>query len=244
MSAALDGRVTRAMLLRSLLVQGSFNYRTMIGTGMAYVLVPALRRIYPAAEADAAAARHSELFNSHPYLAPLAAGAVARAEADGVPAETIGRFKSALRGSLGTVGDRLVWLVWRPACALLGLSLLLSGAPWWLGVAVFLAAHNTLHLWLRVWGLRVGLREGLGVARALRDAPLHLMGERAAAVGALLAGYAAVRMVTGTTRAPLELGAGALVVAAGVALGGRTRLAATAGLAAAALAAVVLGRIT
>jgi mannose PTS system EIID component len=209
---------------------------------MAYVLVPALRRIYPPAEADAAAARHTELFNSHPYLTPLAAGAVARAEADGVPAETIGRFKSALRGSLGTVGDRLVWLVWRPACALLGLSLVLSGAPWWVGVAVFLAAHNALHLWLRVWGLRVGLRDGLGVARALRDAPLHLLGERAASAGALLAGYAAVRMVGSTVRSPGEFAAGALVVAAGVALGARARLAATLGLIAALLAAVVLAR--
>jgi mannose/fructose/N-acetylgalactosamine-specific phosphotransferase system component IID len=244
MSVPLDAPVRRAMLLRSLLVQGSFNYRTLIGTGMAYVLAPALRKIHGPEGADAAGMRHAELFNSHPYLTGLAAGAVARAESDGVPAETIVRFKSALRGSLGTVGDRLVWLVWRPAAALLAVALLLSGVPWWLSIGAFLVTHNALHLWLRVWGLRVGLREGIGVARALREAPLQQLGERASTVGAVLAGFAAVRMVGSTANDPLEYAIGALAIGAGVLLSARTRPAATIGLAVALVAAVILARNT
>jgi mannose PTS system EIID component len=109
-------------------------------------------------------------------------------------------------------------------------------------VGAFLATHNALHLWLRVWGMDVGLREGLGVARALRDAPLQLLGERAASVGALLAGFAAVRMVASAGHGPLELGAGAVAVVAGALLGGRTRPVVSAGLAAAFLAALALAR--
>jgi mannose/fructose/N-acetylgalactosamine-specific phosphotransferase system component IID len=244
MGAALDGAVRRAMLWRSLLVQGSFNYRTLIGTGMAFVLAPALRRIHGRDGADAVAARHAEVFNSHPYLAGLAAGAVARAEADGVPPETVGRFKNALRGSLGTVGDRLVWLVWRPACALLGLSLMLSGLPWWVGVIAFLASYNALHLWLRAWGLRAGLEQGMGVARILREAPLQQLGDRAAALGALLAGFAAVRMVGSAAAGPPGWALGVLAVAGGAYLSGRTRRVATLALLLSLLAALVLARFT
>ncbi|HEX2202720.1 MAG TPA: PTS system mannose/fructose/sorbose family transporter subunit IID, partial [Longimicrobium sp.] len=173
------------MLLRSFAVQGSWNYQTLIGTGLAFVLSPALRRIHagdPAA-LRAAMARHLELFNSHPYLAGVAAGALARLEADGTPPEMVARFKTALRGSLGSLGDRLVWLFWRPAAVLLGLSLVLAGLAWWVGVLAFLAVYNALHLWLRAWGLRVGLREGLNVARALREAPFGALGDAAARAG-------------------------------------------------------------
>ena len=171
--SALPRPVRRAMLLRSLAVQGSWNYQTLIGTGLAFVLAPALRHVYAddPAKLREALARHAALFNAHPYLAALAAGALARLEADGVPPETIDRFKSAVRGSLGSMGDRLVWLMWRPACALLMVALLLAGAGWWIAVLAFLAAYNALHLWMRIWGLDAGWRDGLQVGRALREAP-------------------------------------------------------------------------
>ena len=62
--------VIARVLIRSLSVQGSWNYRTLIGSGFAYALLPALRFIYRdrPAELQAAVRRHTELFNSHPYL--------------------------------------------------------------------------------------------------------------------------------------------------------------------------------
>ncbi|HYJ80523.1 MAG TPA: PTS system mannose/fructose/sorbose family transporter subunit IID [Longimicrobiaceae bacterium] len=223
----------RSMLLRSFAVQGAWNYRSFIGTGMAFVLAPALRRVHagdPAA-LGAALSRHAELFNSHPYLATVAAGAVARLEDDGTPAETVVRFKNALRGSLGALGDRLVWLVWRPASVLLGVSLVLAGAAWWVALLAFLAVYNALHLWMRVWGLRVGLREGLGVARALREAPFPALGEAGARAGAVLAGLATVLAVGRTAgSAPEWWGVGAAAAALGIALGRRVRPTAAVGL--------------
>jgi PTS system mannose-specific IID component len=222
---ALTRGVRRALLLRSFAVQGSWNYQTLIGTGFAFVLLPVLRRVYRGDEDAlyAAVARHAELFNSHPYLATVAAGAVARLEDEGAPPETVRRFKTALRGSLGSIGDRLVWQAWRPACALLAITLILLGAPWWAAVAAFLLVYNALHLWLRVWGLHVGLRDGLAVGRALRDAPFQRLGERASDAGAFLAGMAGVLAVGDASRGPAEYALGAAALAAGLWLGLRIR---------------------
>ncbi|HEU0014072.1 MAG TPA: PTS system mannose/fructose/sorbose family transporter subunit IID [Longimicrobium sp.] len=218
--------VRRAMLLRSFAVQGSWNYRTLIGTGLAFVLAPALRHLYAGdrERLRAAVARHAELFNAHPYLATVAAGAIARLEADGTPAELVARFKNAVRGSLGSIGDRLVWLNWRPACALLMVALLLAGLPWWSAVLAFLIAYNALHLWLRAWGLDTGLREGLQVARALREAPFERLGERAADAGAVLSGFAAVLAVAwGGESGPAYLALAGAALAGGILLGPRIR---------------------
>jgi mannose PTS system EIID component len=220
--------VRRAMLLRSFAVQGSWNYGTLLGTGLAFVLLPALRHLYGADPAGLreSVGRHARLFNAHPYLASLAAGAIARLESEGATPETIERFKSAVRGSLGSLGDRLVWLIWRPACALLMVTLVLLGAPWWLAVLVFLAAYNGLHLWLRVRGLEIGLREGREVGRALRELPFERIAERAGEAGALLAGCAAVLALGwagGGPDRPGVLAAGAVAIVAGVLLGPRIR---------------------
>lgn len=242
----LPRRVQAEILARSFLVQGSWNYQTLIGTGFAFLLLPALRHIHRGDETALreSVGRHTELFNSHPYLAGIAAGAVARLEADRVDPRTVGRFKSALRGSLGSVGDQLVWLAWRPATALVGMLLLLLGLPWWVAVTVFLAGYNALHLWLRAWGVRVGAREGLNVGAALRAAPLLDWPRRITAAAAVLAGAVAV-LFAGLPgdRELITPGAVAVGVAAGLWLGRRARRVAWILLTAVWLVAVVAGAV-
>jgi mannose PTS system EIID component len=223
--SSLPPRLRRALLLRSFLAQGSWNYETLIGTGFAFVLLPVLRHVYRS-DPDAfraAVLRHMEVFNSHPYLTPLAAGAIARLELEGTAPEVITRFKDALRSSLGALGDQLVWLSWRPAAALLAIALLLFGLPWWLAVGAFLVSYNLVHLWLRIWGLRRGLEEGLGVGRVIREAPLASWGRRAVNLGAFLAGVCSVLAIARAGDAVLEISVAALLVAAGLWLGLRLR---------------------
>ena len=232
------------MLLRSFTVQGSWNYHTLIGTGLAFVLAPALREVY-AGDSEGlrrALGRHTELFNAHPYLAGVAAGAVARLEAEGAPPDTVARFKAAVRGSLGTLGDRLVWLMWRPMAVLLGLALVLAGAAWWVGALAFLLVFNGLHLWLRVWGLRAGLRDGLQIGATLRAAPFQALGGRAAQAGSALAGFATALAVAQPGSRPWEWAAGAAVAFAGIALGPRVRPVAAAAILLALVAGLVLAR--
>ena len=179
-----------AMYLRSLAIQGSWNYRTLIGTGFAFAMVPVLRAIYNG-RPDAlgqAIERHRQLFNSHPYLVGVALGAVARLEAEGEEPRTIERFKSAVRGSLGGLGDRLIWAGWRPVWTITAILLVSLGLPWWVAVATFLVGYNIGHLGLRGWGFHIGYYHGREVASELRRAHVANVQDRLADAGALLLG--------------------------------------------------------
>lgn len=215
------GAPPRGLVLRSLLVQASWNTRTQIGAGFAWALLPFLRRTRGSdPEAlERAVARHAAPFNAHPYLTPLALSAVARLEAEGASPETIDRFKTALRGPLGALGDRLVWARWLPCTLLFACAAALAGAPWWAVAGGFLLVYNGGHLALRLWGARVGWQAGRDVGARLREADLGRWSERlgvptAGACGAL--GGAILGMALGGA---VTLWLPALAVAAMFALG-------------------------
>ena len=237
-------RAVRAhILLRSFAVQGSWNYETLIGAGFAYALLPALRRLYgvDGERLDQAVTQHAELFNSHPYFATVAIGAVARLEAEKAEPAVIERFKLALRGSLGSMGDRLIWTTWRPMALLIGLVLFLAGVAWWIAVAAFLVVYNALHLAVRIVGFRMGLATGLDVGRVLREAPLQPVIARASQVACILVGVA-VALAAAPAAHNLEgLVATAVAIILGLTLGLRTRRAMIVVLATVAVVALALG---
>jgi mannose PTS system EIID component len=176
---------------RTLAIQGSWNYETLIGNGIGFCVEPALRKLPGGVHGTAfkaAMARQSAYFNAHPYLASVAVGALARVELSGVPPNHIERFRTALTGPLGSVGDRLVWAGWLPFCSLVALSCFgLRMSPMYV-LLTFLVLYNAGHLALRVWGLHVGWTRGLGVASALanpvlRQGPAHLARAAAATAG-------------------------------------------------------------
>lgn len=160
--------------LRTLLIQGSWNYRTMLGSGFAFALLPALRQLSAGDEQELRAAvdRHLEHFNAHPYLSAVALGAVLRLEAEGAEPETVRKLKMALRGPLGSLGDALVWATVLPGAALAALTLLWLGVRPWIAVSAFLLVYNAVHLGLRVWGFRAGFAAGREVGRVLAAADL------------------------------------------------------------------------
>lgn len=193
-----------AMLLRTLAIQGSWNYEILVGNGIGFCVEPALRQLPGGVDGPAyrqALARQCAYFNAHPYLAALAVGALARAELDGVEPARITRFRTALCGPLGSVGDRLVWAAWLPACSLI--ALLFFGLGWSaFGVtAGFLTLYKIGHLGLRAWGLRAGWRHGLRVASALGHPVLQhgprYIGRVAAVLGGLALPMAVHRAIGG-----------------------------------------------
>jgi PTS system mannose-specific IID component len=176
--------------LRSFAIQGSWNYRTMLGGGFAFAMLPVLRRLYrddPGAFAEALH-RHAEHFNAHPYLADLALGAACRMEEDGVDPEEIRRFKLAVRGPLGGLGDSVVWMGWRPAIVLAAVALAMAGASPAVTVVFFLVAYNVGHLCLRGWGFGVGLAQGSEIGGALRHLALPRQADRLEAAAIFLLG--------------------------------------------------------
>ena len=177
---------------RHFLVQGSWNYRSLLGSGFAFCMIPILRGRGLSGDAlDKAVRSHMGTFNAHPYLAGVALGAIARMEGGGTDPETIERFKRAMQGALGGLGDLLIWGAWRPATMLLALVLAWAGTPPWVPVCVFLLAYNGGHLVLRWWGYSQGLQYGRDVGVRLRRAELSRVAERAFSGGALLLGILA-----------------------------------------------------
>jgi mannose PTS system EIID component len=242
----LPRRLVWNVFLRSFAIQGSWNYRTLQGSGFAYALMPVLRYVY-AADDDAlqqAVSRHSALFNAHPYLAGIALGAVARMEADGEDPTMIERFKAALRGSLGTLGDRIIWAGWRPACVLLGLVVLLVTRSPALAVITFLVIYNAGHLSLRWWSLSIGLQHGRQVGDRLRRTPFSRWHDVIAPAAAFLLGMAlpliAVGGLTDSRLPALWIVLPAAAALAGWRLAGAARLPAIVILAIAAIAGLLL----
>ena len=215
-SVSLPLRVRLAMFFRLLSVQGSWNYETLMGTGIGFVMEPALRCLpggKEGAQYRAALARESRYFNAHPYLAGVAVGALTRAELDGVDPVRIERFRTALAGPLGSVGDRLVWASWLPFCSLVALCVYGAGGSPLEVVGTFLLLYNAGHFSLRAWGLHIGLSRGLNVASALGTPILRRGPQYIGSAAALIAGLAlplALQRVVG----PGRVLAGGIIVAA------------------------------
>lgn len=158
------------MFTRLFAVQGSWNYELMLGPGIGFCVEPALRELPGGVDGTAyheALARQTRYFNAHPYLAAVAIGALIRAEFDGQPAPQIERFRNAMCGPLGSLGDRLVWAGWLPFCSLVALLAFGLGAGPLAVVVLFLVLYNVGHIALRAWGVSTGWRSGLHVAAAL-----------------------------------------------------------------------------
>ncbi len=147
--------------LRTFLIQGSFNYDRMIGVGLAHSMEPLVGEM-----GNGVAARSAQFFNAHPYMAGVAAGALARAERDGVGEKHVMALRNALVGALGSVGDRLFWAGVLPITGGIGLSLAARVDPT-LGAVVFFVLYNLMHIPLRWWGLRAGWENGIRVAGVL-----------------------------------------------------------------------------
>jgi mannose PTS system EIID component len=213
-----------SMLSRLFAIQGAWNYETLLGNGIGFCMEPALRLLpggIHSPEFKQALARQSKYFNAHPYFASVAVGALARVELDLEPPERIERFRQALPGPLGSVGDRLIWAGWMPFCSLVALAVFgLGGGPG-VVVATFLILYNVVHVGVRVWGLNTGWNHGLQVAASLgnpilRQGPPHVarLAAFAAGIGLPLALGRVIgpgRAYTGIVLAAAILG-GALIV--------------------------------
>ena len=192
-TVAVPVRIRLSMFVRLMAIQGAWNYETLLGNGIGFCVEPALR-LLPGGQGGeayrAALARQSQYFNAHPYMAAVAVGALARAELEGAPPAKIERFRTALCGPLGSVGDRLVWAGWLPACSIAALAAFGFGVGTGGVLLVFLGLYNAGHIALRAWGLAAGLEHGMSVASVLgapvlRQSPPHI-----AQVSALIGGLA------------------------------------------------------
>ena len=211
-------RTRISMFARLLAIQGAWNYETLLGNGIGFCVEPALRLLpggVHSPEFHQALARESRYFNAHPYLASVAVGALARAELDGEPPERIERFRTALCGPLGSVGDRLVWAGWLPFCSLASLAIFGMGGGPVAVVGFFLISYNIGHFGLRIWGLNTGWNRGLKVASALGNPVLRRGPQQIGRLAALATGVA-IPLALGRIIGPGRSYIGAVLVAVAV----------------------------
>lgn len=180
-----------AALLRLMFIQGAWNYERMQGVGFAWGSLPLLRPL-AATQPERfreAVGRAAAFFNANPFLAGAAAGAAARAEADGLAGEQVARLRTALCGPLGALGDQLFWMGVVPALSAAMLLALSLGAG--IGaVGATLVAFAAGRVALGWWALGQGWRHGPGIGRVIQASWLPRGIEWAGRAAALLAGLA------------------------------------------------------
>jgi mannose/fructose/N-acetylgalactosamine-specific phosphotransferase system component IID len=194
-------------LIRLLSLQASFTFERLQGVGMAVAAEPLLEPLGRDNERiRAARARSAQYFNAHPFLAGIAAGALARAELDHEDGERILRLRTALSGPLGALGDQLFWAGIVPA--IMGLMLwacaLGGGLQALIGIVI---GYNITRVFVTGWGLRFGLSYGLAVASEISHTRLKELASAAGSLSAVVIGMAipwvALWLLEGAARARL-----------------------------------------
>jgi mannose/fructose/N-acetylgalactosamine-specific phosphotransferase system component IID len=224
----IGGGVLFRMFLRSFFFQTLWNFKRMQNIGWLFTLAPALRRLAPDPEARRRLnLEHLEYFNTHPNLANLIVGVVARLEADHAAGENVRReqistTKKFMSGPLAALGDTLFYAVARP---FLGVFAIVAGwfffrGVWWAFPLIFLVLYNVFHLSARWLGLWVGYRRKTDVVPALLRFNLQVFVNRAYWVGLILSSATLLGMYMafgqGRAVAGILVGIGILAMRGGV----------------------------
>jgi PTS system mannose-specific IID component len=159
------------VLMRSFLLQASWNFERMQSLGVLYVLAPALRVLYRGDELTMACRRHLMYFNTHPFMASPILGMTlaleeerSRNNADG-PVD-IDEFKTMIMAPYAAMGDAFFWGGVRPVAACVALYIALQGSLW--APVVFLLLFNFPHLGFRIGGLIGGYTLGIRLTQVIQ----------------------------------------------------------------------------
>lgn len=149
---------------RLLFLQSSWNFERIQGLGFFYALLPGMKKLYGKDELVEVSKRSVGYFNTHPYLAPLVAGAVLKLEEERMAGETtagldINEFKEMVAAPYAAIGDALFWGGLRPLVAGVALFFAVKGILW--APLVFLLLYNLVPLWFRIVFFQRGYREGM-----------------------------------------------------------------------------------
>lgn len=155
---------------RSLLIQGSWNFERLQNLGFFYMLLPGLRDIYGDRMPPDLCQRHTEYFNTHPYLATLVAGSCLRMEARIAAGDDLSvdvpTFKNMVMAPVAAMGDALFWGAIRPFAAVVALFFASQGSLW--APLVFLVLFNVPHLLCRGGGLLLGYVQEVRVIESIQ----------------------------------------------------------------------------
>ena len=188
------------MFLRSYFLLSSFNYERMQNGGVAYTLIPAIKKLY-SSKADRAAAlkRHLEFFNTHPFMAnPIFGVTLAleeeRANGANVDDAAISGVKIGMMGPLAGAGDPLFWFTLRPIMLSLVACLAVSGNV--AGPFVFFILWNIMAAVVKWYTQEFGYRAGTAITDDLSGGLLQKVTRGASMMGMFVIGSLIQRWVS------------------------------------------------
>lgn len=188
------------MFGRSYFLLSSFNYERMQNGGVAYTLIPAIKKLYTKKEDRAAALkRHLEFFNTHPFMAnPIFGVTMAleeeKANSNDVDDAAISGVKIGMMGPLAGAGDPLFWFTLRPILLSLGASLAVSGNV--LGPILFFILWNIMAAVVKWYTQEFGYRAGTSITDDLSGGLLQKVTRGASMMGMFVIGALIQRWVS------------------------------------------------
>ncbi len=162
------------VFLRSFFVQAVRNSERLLGFGLAYMMLPVIRRLYKDGNQRRVIMwEYLSCFNTHPYFAAPIAGILIKEEEKIAAAgkennrEKIKNLKIQVMGPMGALGDTIFWATLRPLSALLGVSFvfLFWDRNKFLALVVsllsFFFIYNFFNLAVRFLGIFKGYQSGI-----------------------------------------------------------------------------------
>lgn len=185
---------------RSGIEQGSWNFERMQNLGFAYIMAPAIKRLYPSLDQRKdAMKRHLGFFNTSPIMQSLITGVVLameeqRANGADISDASINAVKTAMMGPMGGFGDPL-WLgTIRPVLSAFAVSLVLSGYGIW-GPVLFFLGWNVLRLVFRYVSQMAGYHRGADIITLFNTGIIKNVGNVTSVFGVFMMGVIVARWV-------------------------------------------------
>ncbi len=210
------------ILLRCFVVQASWNFKSMLGLGFCFCVIPLARRLYKTKEERSEfLRRHLEFFNAHPYFVGFCLGAVTRLEEEALQKKwpdkrPISIFKERMTGPLGGLGDQLFWDRIKPVTAALGVLIGLRYG--WVAIPIFLFIYNVPHIYIRVKSFNLSYQRGFDVVSILSTRRFKQAGHLISIVGLITAGVLIIVAADWSFKQNVAVGAAFVVSAAATGL--------------------------
>jgi len=157
------------IFFRSLSIESSFNFSRMQNIGLAYSLIPLVKRLGGDRKVAARILeRHIQFFNSHPYMTGPIIGSVVRLEENckGGDCPEAVKLKKSLMSPYAAMGDPFFWGALKPLSLIVGVIIAIKGLI--LAPLVSILIYNSIHIWVRLKGFVEGYRDGRGAIDFLK----------------------------------------------------------------------------
>lgn len=212
MTSSITKKDLRRLFWRSLPMEFSWHYERQMHMGYAYMLAPALEKLYKdkPEELKAALQRHLEFFNCTSHITPFIGGISLameemNANQDDFDTTSINAVKAALMGPLSGIGDSILLGTLRVLAVGIGTSLAIKGSI--LGPILFLLIFNVPAFVLRYICAMKGYELGANYLEKIQRSGLMSKFMHAAAIlGVMVIGGMTKELVVATT--PLTIGDG------------------------------------